>query len=295
MDVFDYMNETIYNYFYFLDLDECKMHEMKIFNENLEKHLFSNKLLLNEYLAFMFSLIGIIVIFFITTLVLKQVKQFIFYLPSIFVFLFVLIMVSLAGVLALMLSNKIFSYCYKKSECHNKSSNPTLEKLKNATKQKDRVNLVKLWKHFNHNHPNNSIVLTQEQKDIELLRKLDADLVRFIENADDITIKLFNLDDFESYKQLYMKYIANEQKEEILNKIQKLIGHHGSNQESHLVQQLHLLKNEVEECDTDTADYFEFKKWHKDTLDMLKLDKDNDMVKNNYQNIIQEINNNKED
>lgn len=37
--------------------------EMKIFNENLEKDLFSNKLLLNEYLAFMFSLIGIIVIF----------------------------------------------------------------------------------------------------------------------------------------------------------------------------------------------------------------------------------------
>ena len=174
-------------------------------------------------------------------------------------------------------------------------SNTTLNKLKNVAKQKDRVNLVKLWKHFNPDHPSNSIALDRNQKDIELFQKLDADLVRFIENADDITIKLFNLDDFESYKQLYMKYIAPKQKEEVLNKIQKLIGHHGSNQESHLVQQLHLLKNEVEEYDTDTADYFEFKKWHKDTLDMLKLDKDNDMVKNNYQNIIQEINNNKED
>ena len=266
---------------------------MKIFNENLEKDLLSNELLLNEYLAFMFSLIGIIVIFFITTLVLRQAKQFIFYLPSIFVFLFVLIMVSLAGVLALMLSKKIFSYCYKKSECHNKSSNPTLAKLKNAAKQKDCVNLVKLWKCFNPDHPNNSIVLTQEQKDIELLRKLDADLVRFIENADDITIKLFNLDDFESYKQLYMKYIAPKQKEEVLNKIQTLIGNHGSNQESHLVQQLNSLKNEIEEYDPKITDYFEFKKWHKDILDMLKLDKDNNMVKNNYQNIIQEINTDK--
>lgn len=57
------VNQVVYNHFYFLELDECKMHEMKIFNENLEKDLLSNKLLLNEYLAFMFSLIGIIVIF----------------------------------------------------------------------------------------------------------------------------------------------------------------------------------------------------------------------------------------
>ena len=154
---------------------------------------------------------------------------------------------------------------------------------------------MKLWKCFNPNNPNNSIVLTKEQKDIELLQKLDDDLVRFIENADDVTIKLFNLDDFESYQQLYMKYIAPKQKEEVLNKIQTLIEHHGSNQESHLIKQLRLLKNEVEEYDTKTADYFEFKKWHEDVLDMLKLAKDNDMVKNNYQHIIQEINNNKKD
>ena len=120
-------------------------------------------------------------------------------------------------------------------------------------------------------------------------------MVHFIENADDVTIKLFSLEDFESYKQLYMKYIAAEQKEEVLNKIQTLIGNYVSNQESHLVQKLRSIKNEIEEYDTDKTDYFEFKKWHKDILDMLKLDKDNDMVKNNYQNIIQEINKNKKD
>lgn len=184
----------------------------------------------------------------------------------------------------------IYSYLNKKSGCY--TPNPILAKLKNATKQQDCVNLVQLWKHFNPDHPSDSIILGQNQKDIELLQKLDDDLVRFIENADDITIKLFNLDDFESYKQLYMKYIAPKQKEEVLNKIQTLIEHHCLNQERHLAQQLHSLKNEIKEYDIDTADYFEFKKWHKDILDMLKLDKDNDMVKSNYQNIIQEINTN---
>ena len=264
---------------------------MKIFNEDLEKHLLCDDLSFESYgrLCFIFTIVGIYVTGTIDGLL---TKQFMNHYPSNSIFLS-LITFFLSNLLLNFLLNKIYSSLHKKLNVS--FPNPILIKLKNAAKQQDYINLVKLWKHFNPDNPNNSIVLTQEQKDIELLRKLDADLVRFIENADDITIKLFNLDDFESYKQLYMKYIATEQKEEILNKIQKLIGHHGSNQESHLVQQLHLLKNEVEEYDTDTADYFEFKKWHKDTLDMLKLDKDNDMVKNNYQNIIQEINNNKED
>lgn len=266
---------------------------MKIFNKELEKHLLYDESLVVSYggLCFIFSIVGNYVIATIIGLAIYQLTN---NYPSYSKFVIV-IMFLLSCLLSNLLINKIYSYFDKKSGCYNPPSNPILIKLKNAAKQKDRVNLVKLWKYFKPDNPNNSIVLTKEQKDIELLQKLDNDLVHFIENADDVTIKLFNLDDFESYKQLYMKYIANEQKEEILNKIQKLIGHHGSNQESHLVQQLHLLKNEVEECDTDTADYFEFKKWHKDTLDMLKLDKDNDMVKNNYQNIIQEINNNKED
>lgn len=183
-------------------------------------------------------------------------------------------------------------------------SNPTLNKLKNVVKQKDRVNLVKLWKCFNPDHQSDSIVLCQNKKDIELLQKLDDDLVHFIKNADDITIKLFNLEDFESYRQLYMKYISPKQKEEVLNKIQTLIKNQfncyeqsapttKNNQESHLVQQLHSLKNEIKEYDVNTIDYFEFKKWYKDILDRLELDKNNDMVKNNYQNIIQEINTNK--
>ena len=260
---------------------------MKIFNENLEKDLLSNELLLNEYLAFMFSLIGVIVIFVITTLV---VKQFIFYLPSIFVFLFVLIMVSLAGVLALMLSNKIFSYCYKKSECHNKSSNPTLEKLKNTTNQKDHINLVKLWKYFNLDNLSNSVVLDQEQDNIELLQKLDNDLVYFIENTNNISGTLLNLDDFESYQQIYMKCIAPEEKKQLLDHTKNIIDDRVINQDKHMIQQLILLKNEIEEYDTNTAKYFEFKKWHQDKLNMLKLDKDNVLVKKAYQNTIQKIN-----
>jgi hypothetical protein len=269
---------------------------MKIFNEELEKHLLYNEIDEVLYkLPFFFVFWGISLVItaifggIIFNVVMALTNHSLSYCSQVVVLFFeVMVFIFIADKLINIIEKIIFKPSIPQS-------NLILIKLKNVTKQKDRVNLVKLWKHFNHNHPNNSIVLTQEQKDIELLRKLDADLVRFIENADDITIKLFNLDDFESYKQLYMKYIATEQKEEFLNKIQKLIGHHGSNQESHLVQQLHLLKNEVEEYDTDTTDYFEFKKWHQDTLDMLKLDKDNDMVKNNYQNIIQEINNNKED
>lgn len=275
------------------------MHEMKIFNKELEKHLLYDESLVVSYggLCFIFSIVGNYVIATIIGLAIYQLTN---NYPSYSKFVIV-IMFLLSCLLSNLLINKIYSYFDKKSGCYNPPSNPILIKLKNAAKQKDRVNLVKLWKYFKPDNPNNSIVLTKEQKDIELLQKLDNDLVHFIENADDVTIKLFKLDDFESYKQLYMKYIALEQKEEVLNKIQTLTekllnqSERLGNQESHLVQQLHLLKNEVEEYDTDTADYFEFKKWHKDTLDMLKLDKDNDMVKNNYQNIIQEINNNKED
>ena len=283
----------MYNCFYFLELDECKMHEMKIFNEELLineydvfwiYHNYELDLFCGFWIAFLISSVSATII----------IMQLVNYCSSYILLLCSSITLLLSFLLFRFLLTKAYIYANNRLDA-SISFNPTLNKLKNVAKKQDFVNLVKLWKHFNPNNPNNSIVLTQEQKDIELLRKLDADLVRFIENADDITIKLFNLDDFESYKQLYMKYIATEQKEEFLNKIQKLIGHHGSNQESHLVQQLHLLKNEVEEYDTDTADYFEFKKWHKDTLDMLKLNKDNDMVKNNYQNIIQEINNNKED
>lgn len=262
---------------------------MKIFNEDLEKHLLCDDLSFESYgrLCFIFTIVGIYVTGTIDGLL---TKQFMNHYPSNSIFLS-LITFFLSNLLLNFLLNKIYSSLHKKTKCQFPQSNPILIKLKNAAKQQDYINLVKLWKHFNPDNPNNSIVLTKEQKDIELLQKLDNDLVHFIENADDVTIKLFNLEDFESYKQLYMKYIAAEQKEEVLNKIQILIENHGLNQERHLIQQLHSLKKEIEEYNTDTKDYFEFKKWYKDTLDMLKLDKDNDIVKSNYQNIIQEINN----
>ena len=269
---------------------------MKIFNEDLENHLLYDKL--NEFLyripflLFFWLFFLIITVFFggiIFNVVMALTNHSLSPCSQVVVLVFeVIVLFCIANNLLDIVDNII-------SKPSIPPSNPILIKLKNIAKQKDRVNLVKLWKNFNPDHPSNSIELGQNQKDIELLQKLDDDLVRFIENADDITIKLFKLDDFESYQQLYMKYIAPKQKEEVLNKIQTLIGNHGSNQESHLIQQLRLLKNEIEEYDTDKTDYFEFKKWNKDILDMLKLDKDNDMVKNNYQNIIQEINNNKED
>ena len=259
---------------------------MKIFNEELEKHLLFDELSVVSYgtLCFIFTIVGIYVTGTIDGLL---IKQFMNHYPSNSIFLS-LITFFLSILLLNLLLNKIYSSLHKKLNVS--FPNPILIKLKNAAKQQDCINLVKLWKHFNPDNPNNSIVLTQNQKDIELLQKLDDDLVHFIENTDNITIKLFNLEDFESYKQLYMKYIVTEQKEEVLNKIQTLIENHVSNQESYLVQQLHSLKNEIEEYDFETKDYFEFKKWHQKTLDMLKLDKDHDMVKNNYQNIIQEIN-----
>ena len=261
---------------------------MKIFNEDLEKDLLFDELslMLHDCLCTIFCSMSCVIISLTFGLVMQEIIN---HYPSNKIFLS-LIMFLLNILLSVLSVKKFTLFFYKKSECHNTPSNPILNKLKNVAKQKDCVNLVKLWRHFNPDHPSNFIALGQNQKDIKLLKKLDDDLVHFIENADDATIKLFSLEDFESYKQLYMKYIAPTQKEEVLNKIQTLIENHGSNQESYLVQQLLSIKNEIEKYNTDTTDYFEFKKWHQDTLDMLKLDKDNDMVKNNYQNIIQEIN-----
>ena len=269
---------------------------MKIFNEDLEKYLlFDDDILLELKYVLSISFMAILVFFSIALSILFIIKTFINHYP-INLIVYGLIMVLIFPLLFGFLMTKIDSYIKIKLTSAIPPSNPILIKLKNAAKKKDCVNLVKLWKHFNPEHSSNSIALGQNQKDIELLQKLDNDLVHFIENADDVTIKLFKLDDFESYKQLYMKYIAPEQKEEVLNKIQTLTekllnqSERLGNQESHLVNQLQLLKNEIDTYDVNTADYFEFKKWHKDILDMLKLDKDNDMVKNNYQSIIQEIN-----
>ena len=283
----------MYNDFYFLDLDECKMHEMKIFNEELLVneydvfwiyHNYELDLFCGFWIAFLISSVS-------ATLIIMQLAN---HCSSYILLLCSFITLLLSFLLFRFLLTKVYIYANNRLDA-SISSNPTLEKLKNVVKKRDRVNLVNLWEHFNPNHSSNSIILGQEQNDIELLKKLDDDLVHFIENADDITIKLFNLDDFESYQQIYMKCIAQEEKKQLLDHTKNIIDDRVINQDKHMIQQLILLKNEIEEYDTNTAKYFEFKKWHQDKLDMLKLDKDNVLVKKAYQNTIQKINTNKKE
>lgn len=267
---------------------------MKIFNEELEKHLLYNEIeevLYKVPFLFVFYSLSLFMIVVFGGIIFNVVMELTNYSLSscsqVVVLLFEgIVLVSIAYKLV----NIIEKIILKPSIS---PSNPTLAKLKNAAKQKDCVNLVKLWKCFNPDHSSNSITLGQNQKDIELLQKLDNDLVRFIENADDVTIKLFSLEDFESYKQLYIKYIAPKEKESLLKQIQRLISslsNTNNSQENHIIQQLNELKNEIEKYDIDTKDYFEFKKWNDDTWEMLKLDKNNDMVKKQYQKIMQKIN-----
>ena len=77
------------------------------------------------------------------------------------------------------------------------------------------------------------------------------------------------------------------------NKIKRLLeslSNTNNSQKNHIIQQLNELKNEIEKYNIDTKDYFEFKKWNDDTWKMLKLDKNNDMVTKQYQEIMQKIN-----
>ena len=63
-----------------------------------------------------------------------------------------------------------------------------------------------------------------------------------------------------------------------------------NHQENPMVQKLNELKNEIEKYDIETKDYFEFKKWNDGTWKMLKLDNNNNMVQNQYHEIMQKIN-----
>ena len=202
---------------------------------------------------------------------------------------------------------------YQSQKNKSRFPNPIIEKLKNIYKNNKSLNsddLIDMWREYNtisnklHPSQNNVdsnvdvIVLHKNEEqsnseNIKLFQKLDDDLVHFIENADDITIKLFNLENFDSYQQLYMKYIAPKEKGYLLRKIKRLLAslsNTNNSQENHIIQQLNELKNEIEKYDFDTKDYFEFKKWNDDTWEMLKLDKNNDMVQNQYQEIMQKIN-----
>ena len=222
-----------------------------------------------------------------------KVSMFIYFMLSIFLYFFIL------------------DKRYKKQLQENTPPNPIIEKLKNIYKNNKSLNsddLINIWNEYNsifnanelHPSQNNDVVLlshkNKEQSNLEnikLFQKLDDDLVHFIENADDITIKLFNLENFDSYQQLYMKYIAPKEKGYLIRKITRLLSSLSNTnnlQGNHIIQQLNELKNEIEKYEIDTKDYFEFKKWNDDTWEMLKLDKNNDIVQNQYQEIMQKIN-----
>lgn len=286
---------------------------MKIFNEDLKKYLSDNNWL-NEFDHFIFTfkwmIANLVIAYFMSlTIDILHINKDTFTFK---LFLFIYFMVTIF--LYVFISDKR----YQKQLQKNKSTNPIIEKLKNIYKNNKSLNsddLINIWSEYNtisnklHPSQNNAdsnvdvIVLHKNEEqsnseNIKLFQKLDDDLVHFIENADDITIKLFNLENFDSYKQLYMKYIAPKEKGYLIRKIKRLLtslSNTNNSQENHLVQQLNELKNEIEKYDIETKDYFGFKKWNDETWKMLKLDNNNEMVKSNYQNIIQEINKNKKD
>ena len=285
---------------------------MRIFNEDLKKYLSDNKSLndLDDFIfAFKWWAINLLIIYLLMTIIgdfvnygdyilhinenIFKVSMFIYFMLSIFLYFFIL------------------DKRYKKQLQENAPPNPIIEKLKNIYKNNKSLNsddLINIWNEYNsifnanelHPSQNNDVVLlshkNEEQsnsENIKLFQKLDDDLVHFIENADDITIKLFNLENFDSYQQLYMKYIAPKEKGYLIRKIKRLLtslSNTNNSQENHIIQQLNELKNEIEKYDIETKDYFEFKKWNDGTWKMLKLDNNNDMVQNQYQEIMQKIN-----
>ena len=285
---------------------------MRIFNEDLKKYLSDNKSLndLDDFIfAFKWWAINLLIIYLLMTIIgdfvnygdyilhinenIFKVSMFIYFMLSIFLYFFIL------------------DKRYKKKLQENTTPNPIIEKLKNIYKNNKSLNsddLINIWKEYNsisnadelHPSQNNDVVLlshkNEEQsnsENIKLFQKLDDDLVHFIENADDITIKLFNLENFDSYQQLYMKYIAPKEKGYLIRKIKRLLtslSNTNNSQENHIIQQLNELKNEIEKYDIETKDYFEFKKWNDGTWKMLKLDNNNDIVQNQYQEIMQKIN-----
>lgn len=297
-------------------------HEMQIFNEDLKKYLSNN----NDFDEGIGDFIFTITFYFSSCLILYfllLIGGFIridgsFTIENNHVpYIFIYIILSVCVYLFMM--NKR----HEKQLQKNKLPNPIIEKLKNIYKcsnnsSLNHYDLIDIWREYKSHFINpsdaysntklrsnanaNVILLNQnkekyDEESFKLFQKLDDDLVYFIESADDETIKLFNLESFDSYQKLYMKYIAPKGKRDHLKRIQNLIvllSNANRMKENSMIQQLNELKNEIEEYDINTVDYFEFKKWHDDTWKLL-LDKDNEMVKNNYQNIIQEINNSKKE
>ena len=113
------------------------MHEMKIFNEDLEKNpLFDElSLILHDCLCTIFCSISCVIISLTFGLVMQEIIN---HYPSNKIFLS-LIMFLLNILLSVLSVKKIHTFFYKKSECYTSPSNPTLAKLKNIVKQNDCV------------------------------------------------------------------------------------------------------------------------------------------------------------
>lgn len=288
--------------------------EMKILNEDLEKYIVNDEKSHDLIFIFIYSIV-ICLTGFLTVGMMGEYddvnKKFIFYMNDFFTILLVLAYAITMTIVTHITFRKYHKYQSQKNK--SRFPNSIIEKLKNIYKNNKSLNsddLIDIWNEYNtisnklHPSQNNAdsnadvIVLhkNEEQSNSEnmkLFQKLDDDLVYFIENADDITIKLFNLGKFDSYQQLYMKYIAPKEKGYLLRKIKRLLAslsNTNNSQENYIIQQLNELKNEIEKYNIDTKDYFEFKKWNDDTWKMLKLDKNNDMVTKQYQEIMQKIN-----
>lgn len=213
---------------------------------------------------------------------------------------------SFLGILIWIFTTTIYILHLLKNQVHN-INHPIVVKLSQIGKEREIYDLIFLWGCFclntkqsemNKKSSNVIILHNKEMSDIELFQKLDNDLMYFINHSDENTLMLLNLDDFELYKQLYMKHVAPSHIEHLLYRIQSKIEQLSKNilesdlADNYLIKQLNLFKEEVQSKKIDINDYFAFNKWYQNTLDMLKLDKDSDIVKNNYQHMIHNIHNN---
>lgn len=259
---------------------------MKIFNKYMEKCLEKNPCFVNENDAIISIVLGFISSFFIIGYTKGTIIGDTYKINIDFQLIFLsYVYCCLTTFVWLVIFSKKNQYKYNRMM----SSNPILRKLKEISSPKDCVNLIELWNEYKSTKGN--------KDDISLFQKLDNDLTYFIENADNTTLKLFNLSDFESYKKLYVKYMAKKQKERIIEKIQDLLFElpfTRKYEENPLINNLNELKNEVEQFSYD--DVLEFRKHNKEminSLNLLMFDKetDFDVIKSNYQDFMEKINN----
>lgn len=150
-------------------------------------------------------------------------------------------------------------------------SNPIIEKLINSSQKYSYTELVDLWKTFK-NGINNSIIL--DKKDIELFQKLDNELVSFINQSNN---KFLNLDDFQSYRILYMKYVAKNKIQSLSEKIQhykRMTQYVSDGNKIIFINKLNLLNDKIinkkEKIVFNEDEYFTFQTWQLNLLNNLK-------------------------